>query len=58
MTAKNLAVVFGPTLLRGPNPGTEILDMNLKNMAIEFIIQNTEILFLQDDADQKQDGFI
>ncbi|KAG9302849.1 hypothetical protein G9A89_009626 [Geosiphon pyriformis] len=57
MTAKNLAVVFGPTLLRGPNANTEILDMNLKNSVVEYIIQNTERLFPQ-EVEQRLDGFI
>ncbi|CAG8509180.1 3151_t:CDS:10 [Ambispora leptoticha] len=57
MTAKNLAVVFGPTLLRGPDANSEILDMNHKNAAIEYIILNTEQLF-QDETEPRPDGFI
>ncbi|CAJ0768594.1 13190_t:CDS:2, partial [Entrophospora sp. SA101] len=45
MNSKNLSVVFGPTLLRGPNPNTEILDMNYKNSVIEYIIENANVLF-------------
>ncbi|CAG8758001.1 1270_t:CDS:2, partial [Cetraspora pellucida] len=45
MNAKNLSVVFGPTLLRGPNPSNEIFDMNSKNMIVEYIIENVSTLF-------------
>ncbi|CAG8548918.1 6119_t:CDS:10 [Acaulospora morrowiae] len=57
MSAKNLSVVFGPTLLRGPNPNTEILDMTYKNATIEFIIENVHELF-SDTSDRRKDGFI
>ncbi|KAI1320641.1 hypothetical protein EDD11_000164 [Mortierella claussenii] len=45
MHAKNLSVVFGPTLMRNPDPSREILDMVYKNMTIEFLIVNTSKLF-------------
>ncbi|CAG8517967.1 1480_t:CDS:10 [Ambispora gerdemannii] len=57
MTAKNLAVVFGPTLLRGPDANTEILDMNYKNAAIEYILLNTEQLFSK-EIEPRSNGFI
>jgi hypothetical protein len=47
MTAKNLAVVFGPTLLRDQDPSRELLDMNAKNTTVEFIIINSVILFAE-----------
>ncbi|KAJ2956255.1 hypothetical protein NQZ79_g7859 [Umbelopsis isabellina] len=47
MTAKNLAVVFGPTLLRDQDPSRELLDMNAKNTTVEFIIINSMILFAE-----------
>jgi hypothetical protein len=61
MTSKNLSVVFGPTLLRGPNSNTEILDMNFKNSVIEYIIENVNILFSPIQPSQhegRRDGFI
>lgn len=57
MTAKNLSVVFGPTLLRGPNPQTEILDMNYKNSTIEYMIEHTNALFPK-AIESREDGFI
>ncbi|KAG0249261.1 hypothetical protein BG011_009452 [Mortierella polycephala] len=47
MNAKNLSVVFGPTLMRNPDPSKEIMDMTYKNMAIEFIITHSEELFIR-----------
>ena len=57
MTTKNLSVVFGPTLLRGPTPNSEILDMNLKNALIEFIIENVDSLF-SNNGERIKPGFI
>ncbi|CAG8512500.1 2228_t:CDS:10 [Acaulospora colombiana] len=57
MGSKNLSVVFGPTLLRGPNPNTEILDMTFKNAAVEFIIENAHALF-SNSTERRKDGFI
>ncbi|KAF9925832.1 hypothetical protein FBU30_004452 [Linnemannia zychae] len=47
MTSKNLSVVFGPTLMRNPDPSREILDMTSKNLTIEFLIVNTHQLFVR-----------
>ncbi|KAG0316450.1 hypothetical protein BGZ99_006907 [Dissophora globulifera] len=45
MTSKNLSVVFGPTLMRNPDPSREIMDMAYKNMTIEYLIVNTIDIF-------------
>ncbi|ORZ06336.1 Rho GTPase activation protein [Lobosporangium transversale] len=45
MTAKNLSVVFGPTLMRNPDPTREIEDMTLRNLVIEHLIINVHNLF-------------
>jgi hypothetical protein len=45
MTAKNLAVVFGPTLLRDQDSSRDLLDMNAKNATVEYIISNSAALF-------------
>ncbi|KAG0089642.1 hypothetical protein BGZ92_004478 [Podila epicladia] len=45
MNAKNLSVVFGPTLMRNPDPSKEIVDVTYKNLAIEFLILHTDELF-------------
>ncbi|KAF8984042.1 hypothetical protein BGZ46_008963 [Entomortierella lignicola] len=49
MTPKNLSVVFGPTLMRNPDPGREISDMVYKNMTIEFLIVNTSDIFARSE---------
>ncbi|CAI2162773.1 13429_t:CDS:10 [Funneliformis geosporum] len=57
MTTKNLSVVFGPTLLRGSNPSSEILDMNFKNALVEYIVEHTDVLFSNNEEKIKP-GFI
>ncbi|KAF9357072.1 hypothetical protein BGX26_004281 [Mortierella sp. AD094] len=47
MNAKNLSVVFGPTLMRNPDPSKEIMDMTFKNMTIEYFINHTSELFIR-----------
>ncbi|PKY54694.1 RhoGAP-domain-containing protein [Rhizophagus irregularis] len=55
MTAKNLSLVFGPTLLQGPDPNSEIFDMNFKNAAVEYIIEHSNSLFINNG---ERPGFI
>ncbi|KAI9490027.1 hypothetical protein BDB00DRAFT_875726 [Zychaea mexicana] len=45
MTTKNLAVVFGPTLMRNRDEGLDIVDMNHKINAIEYILSHFKTLF-------------
>ncbi|RKP25283.1 Rho GTPase activation protein [Syncephalis pseudoplumigaleata] len=45
MTFKNLAVVFGPTLMRSADPDREFLDMGAKNAVVEFILKHSARLF-------------
>ncbi|KAI8341256.1 hypothetical protein BC941DRAFT_370135 [Chlamydoabsidia padenii] len=45
MTTKNLAMVFGPTLLCDKDGSRDLVDMSYKNATIEFIINHTHILF-------------
>ncbi|KAF9317025.1 hypothetical protein BG003_001299 [Podila horticola] len=45
MNAKNLSVVFGPTLMRNADPSKEIMDVTCKNLVIEFLILHTDELF-------------
>ncbi|KAF9184750.1 hypothetical protein BGZ51_003153 [Haplosporangium sp. Z 767] len=52
MTSKNLSVVFGPTLMRNPDPNREILDMTYKNMTIEYLILNTSDLFVRKEKER------
>ena len=45
MTTKNLAVIFGPTLMRNRDEGLDIVDMNHKINAIEYIVSHYKTLF-------------
>lgn len=38
MTTKNLAMVFGPTLLRDVESSRDLVDMSFKNAVVEFLI--------------------
>lgn len=48
MSPKNLAVVFAPTIMRDPNIEREMTDMHAKNIAVQFIIENSQIIFTED----------
>ncbi|KAI9762162.1 MAG: Rho-type gtpase-activating protein [Candelina submexicana] len=45
MTPLNLAVVFAPTIMRPLSLEREMNDMHMKNQAIQFLIENNEIIF-------------
>ncbi|KAJ7594830.1 hypothetical protein C8J56DRAFT_927746 [Mycena floridula] len=45
MNARNLGVVFGPTLMRSPNPGAEFSDMAGKALSIEWLVENAPKIF-------------
>ncbi|ORX55000.1 RhoGAP-domain-containing protein [Hesseltinella vesiculosa] len=45
MTTKNLALVFGPTLIRSKDPSRELLDMGVKNSVVEYLISHVYDLF-------------
>lgn len=45
MTVKNLALVFGPTLMRDRDPNRDFLDMSYKNAVVEYFILNAHSLF-------------
>ncbi|KAJ7045423.1 RhoGAP-domain-containing protein [Mycena alexandri] len=42
MTARNLGVVFGPTLMRSRDPGAEFSDMAGKALSIEWFVENAQ----------------
>ncbi|KAI8640782.1 hypothetical protein BD408DRAFT_419236 [Parasitella parasitica] len=44
MTTKNLAMVFGPTLLRDVESSRDLVDMNYKNAVVEFLITHAHDL--------------
>ncbi|KAF9049694.1 hypothetical protein BJ165DRAFT_1525038 [Panaeolus papilionaceus] len=45
MTARNLGVVFGPTLLRSPDPSAEFNDMAGKALFVEWLVENAPLVF-------------
>ncbi|KAI8879732.1 RhoGAP-domain-containing protein [Backusella circina FSU 941] len=45
MTTKNLAMVFGPTLMRDAEASRDLLDMSYKNAVIEYLIVHVDELF-------------
>ncbi|KAK2590811.1 Rho-type gtpase-activating protein [Conoideocrella luteorostrata] len=45
MSPKNLAVVFAPTIMRDLSIEREMTDMHAKNIAVQFVIENTNRIF-------------
>ncbi|WVN86424.1 uncharacterized protein L203_101588 [Cryptococcus depauperatus CBS 7841] len=45
MTSQNLGVVFGPTLMRSPDPNREFGDMAGKALSIQWLVENAPSLF-------------
>ncbi|THU95345.1 RhoGAP-domain-containing protein [Dendrothele bispora CBS 962.96] len=45
MNARNLGVVFGPTLMRSSNPGAEFSDMAGKALSVEWLVENAPQAF-------------
>ncbi|KAJ4225503.1 Rho-type gtpase-activating protein [Fusarium solani] len=45
MSPKNLAVVFAPTIMRDTSIEREMTDMHAKNIAIQFVIENSHTIF-------------
>lgn len=46
MSPKNLAVVFAPTIMRDHSLEREMTDMHAKNLAVQFIIEHAEGIFI------------
>lgn len=53
MTSKNLAVIFGPTLLRDQDENRDLLEMNHKIGAIEFILNHMDTIFVIETINSK-----
>ncbi|KAI8063501.1 hypothetical protein BC940DRAFT_307363 [Gongronella butleri] len=45
MTIKNLALVFGPTLMRSQDSSRDLMDMGVKNAVVEYLISHVYELF-------------
>jgi len=50
MTARNLGVVFGPTLMRSQDASAEFSDMAGKALTVEWVIENALNIFGQSEA--------
>lgn len=48
MSPKNLAVVFAPTIMRDLSIEREMTDMHSKNQAVQFVIEHTHTIFIED----------
>ncbi|EGY13766.1 rho-type GTPase-activating protein [Verticillium dahliae VdLs.17] len=47
MSPKNLAVVFAPTIMRDTSLEREMTDMHAKNLAVQFVIENSHTIFTE-----------
>lgn len=47
MSPKNLAVVFAPTILHHQNIEREMIDTRAKNLAVQFVIENSDTIFAE-----------
>jgi len=47
MSPKNLAVVFAPTIMRDHSLEKEMTDMHAKNLAVQFIVENSHAIFAE-----------
>ncbi|KAK3294755.1 uncharacterized protein B0H64DRAFT_194512 [Chaetomium fimeti] len=45
MSPKNLAVVFAPTIMRDHSLEKEMTDMHAKNLAVQFLIEHSHVIF-------------
>jgi len=50
MTARNLGVVFGPTLMRSQDAGAEFTDMAGKALTVEWLVENAPTVFNKPDV--------
>ncbi|KAK9480827.1 hypothetical protein V1514DRAFT_275223 [Lipomyces japonicus] len=48
MTARNIAVVFAPSLVRDYSGSREIMDAQKKNLMVQFMIENKDRVFSQE----------
>ena len=47
MSPKNLAVVFAPTIMRDHSLEREMSDMHAKNIAVQFVIEHSNVIFAE-----------
>jgi hypothetical protein len=47
MTPKNLAVVFAPTIMFDRSIEREMTDMHAKNLAVQYVIENSRAIFAE-----------
>jgi Rho-type GTPase-activating protein 1/2 len=47
MSPKNIAVVFAPSIMRDVSIEREMTDMHAKNLAVQFVVENSHIIFAE-----------
>jgi hypothetical protein len=50
MSARNLGLVFGPTLVQSRDPGAEFSDMAGKALSVEWLVENAQRIFTTQNA--------
>ena len=45
MSARNLAIVFGPTIMHAREPSVELIETPIYARAVEFLIEHEAALF-------------
>ena len=50
MTSANVAVVFAPTVMRPESLAREMQDTQAKNLAVQFLIENCQAVFMGDEG--------
>ncbi|KAG5518374.1 hypothetical protein PMAC_003171 [Pneumocystis sp. 'macacae'] len=60
MSSKNLAVVFSPTLLRDESGMRDIIDIQAKNIGMQYLLDNAENIFggSSKEKEHENNGFI
>lgn len=59
MSSKNLAVVFSPTLLRDESGMRDIIDIQAKNIGMQYLLDNAESIFGDSSKEEHENnGFI
>ncbi|KAJ3524199.1 hypothetical protein NM688_g8603 [Phlebia brevispora] len=56
MHARNLGVVFGPTLMRSRDPNAEFADMAGKALTVEWLVDNAPTLFEKPDPPERENS--
>ncbi|KAG4303967.1 hypothetical protein PORY_002620 [Pneumocystis oryctolagi] len=56
MSSKNLAVVFSPTLLRDESGARDIIDIQAKNIGIQYLLDNSNDIFKNSSKEKEYEN--